>query len=157
MSKLVIIYETKTGNTELMAKAVAEGAKSIRETKVSTLRLGTRWPINSLNDADAIIVGSPTIYGNIPSDLQAFFQTLNYLQLKKRINLVGKKSAAFGSYGWDGGWNTRHIEDELIELGMEIVDDAVSAVDQGGAMETKIQKDDLAKCRLLGQNVARML
>jgi flavorubredoxin len=155
MAKVVIIYDTKTGNTELMAHAVAEGAKSVKDTVVSTLRLGTKWPISTLKDANAIIIGSPTRYGNITTELSTFFQTLAYLQSEKHVVLEGKKSAAFGSYGWDGGWNTQRIEEEMIKLGMEIVASAVSAVDQGGIMETRISKDDMDKCRRLGETVAK--
>lgn len=154
MAKVVIVYDSKTGNTELMAQTVAEGAKSVKGTVVQTQKLGTKFPIDTLKDADAIVVGSPTIYGNITHELTEFFQTLNYLQTVKHVVIKGKKGAAFGSYGWDGGWNTQRIEEELKSLGVQLVADTVSAADQGGVMQTKIGKDELAKCRILGQVVA---
>jgi len=50
--------------------------------------------------------------------------------------------------------DTERIEKELKALGVELVVPAVSAVDQGGAMQMKIHPDDLAKCRELGRVVA---
>ena len=155
MAKVIIIYDSKTGNTELMANAVAEGAKSVKGVDVQMQKIGTKFPVSILNDADAIVVGSPTIYGNITHELIEFFENIKYLVGAKHINLKGKRGAAFGSYGWDGGWNTERIVDELKALGVQIVAPTISAVDQGGVMQMKIHKDDLAKCRELGRAVAK--
>jgi flavorubredoxin len=155
MTKIVIIYDSKTGNTELMANAVAEGARSVKGVEVQVQKVGTRFPISILNSADAIIVGSPTIYGNITHEIVEFLGNIKYLTEAKHLNLKGKKGAAFGSYGWDGGWNTERIEEELKALGVQLVVPAVSAADQGGVMQMKIHKNDLAKCRELGVAVAK--
>jgi len=155
MPKVVIVYDSKTGNTELMANAVVEGANTVKGTKTELRKIGEKFPISTLKDADAIVIGSPTLYGNITSDVQEFLANLGNLQQSKRIILKGKKGAAFGSYGWDGGWNTERIEDELKKLGVQLVAPSVSAADQGGVMQMKIHKDDLAKCRELGTIVAK--
>jgi len=155
MAKVLIIYDSKTGNTELMANAVAEGVKSIKGMEIQVQKIGTKFPISILNDSDAVIVGSPTIYGNITHEIFEFFANVKYLVEAKRLKLKGKKGAAFGSYGWDGGWNTERIEQELKALGVDLVAPAVSAADQGGVMKMKIHKDDLAKCRELGKAVAQ--
>jgi len=155
MPKVVIVYDSKTGNTELMANAVAEGANSVKGVKTELRKIGAKFPINTLKDADAVVIGSPTMYGNITHEVQEFLANLEYLQQSKRIILKGKKGAAFGSYGWDGGWNTERIEDILKKLGVQLVAPSVSAADQGNVMQMKIHKDDLAKCRELGTAVAK--
>jgi flavorubredoxin len=155
MAKVFIIYDSKTGNTELMANAVAEGVRSVKGVETQLIKIGIKCSISILNDADAIIIGSPTIYGNITQEVREFLIDLNYLQTAKRLILRGKKGAAFGSYGWDGGWNTERIEQELKALGIHLVAPAVSAVDQGGAMQMKIHPNDLKKCRELGLAVAK--
>jgi len=154
MTKVVVVYDSKTGNTELMAQSVAEGAKDVEGTTVLVQKIGTKWPVSTLIDADALVVGSPTRYGSVTAELTEFFQNLNYLQKSNRVVLKGKKGAAFGSYGWDGGWNTTQIEDELKGLGVKLVAAAVSAPDMGGVMQERISKADLAKCRELGKKVA---
>jgi flavorubredoxin len=154
MLEIAVIYDSKTGNTELMAKSVAEGVCGIDGVTAELLKIGTKFPISSLEKAAAIIVGSPTIYGSVTDELAFFFENLNYLKRAKLIKTDGMKGAAFGSYGWDGGWNTERIEKELKALGVKLVAPYVSAVDQGGVMGVKIHKDDLEKCRELGRAVA---
>jgi NAD(P)H dehydrogenase (quinone) len=97
MAKLVIIYDSNTGNTELMTNAVAEGARNVQNVQVEVRKIGTRFSISILKDADAVIIGSPTIYGGISHSLVEFFSALNHLQAANHVNLKGKKGAAFGS------------------------------------------------------------
>ncbi len=157
MAKVIIIYDSQTGNTELMANAVAEGARSVKGVEVELRKIGTRFPTSILKGADAMIIGSPTIYGNISRELAEFFGNAGYLTEAKHLNLKGKKGAAFGSYGWDRGWNTGRIEEELKALGVELVAPAVSAADQSGLSPMKIHIDDLKKCRELGKTVAEAI
>ena len=154
MVKVVIIYDSKTGNTELMAKAIDQGICGIDGMDAELHKIGTKFPISILEKADAIIVGSPTIYGNITEELAFFFTNLGYLKSARLIDAEGMKGAAFGSYGWDGVWVTERIEKELEALGVKLVAPSVSAVDQGGVMGMKIHTDDLEKCRQLGRAVA---
>jgi flavorubredoxin len=155
MAKVIIIYDSGTGNTELMVNAVAEGARSVKNVEVQLHKIGTRFSIHILKDADGVIIGSPTIYGNMTHRLVEFFNTLRYLRTVGRIILNGKKGAAFGSYGWDRGWSTERIEQELKALGVELVAPAVSASEQGTYSPMKIDTGDLDKCRELGKAVAK--
>ncbi|UCH01728.1 MAG: FprA family A-type flavoprotein [Candidatus Bathyarchaeota archaeon] len=157
MWKVVIIYDSVTGNNELMAKAVAEGVESINHVEAQLYKIGDRFPISILNDAFAIIVGSPSIYGNMTLKLSQFFDNLNYLSEMKKIRIEGKKGAAFGSYAWDGGWHTERIEQELMKLGLEMVAPPLSVADQEGKRSRKISRDDVDRCRELGKTVARVV
>ncbi|MCJ7610024.1 flavodoxin domain-containing protein [Candidatus Bathyarchaeota archaeon] len=154
MVKLVIIYDSNTGNTELMTNAVAEGARNVQNVQVEVRKIGTRFSISILKDADAVIFGSPTIYGGISRSLVEFFSALNHLQAANHVNLKGKKGAAFGSYGWDRGWSTQRLERELQALGVNIVAPGVSAREQGAYGPIKTDADDLNKCRDLGKALA---
>ena len=154
MVKLVIIYDSNTGNTELMTNAVAEGARNVQNVQVEVRKIGTRFSISIFKDADAVIFGSPTIYGGISRSLVEFFSALNHLQAANHVNLKGKKGAAFGSYGWDRGWSTQRLERELQALGVNIVAPGVSAREQGAYGPIKTDADDLNKCRDLGKALA---
>ncbi len=155
MFKVVVIYDSVTGNNELMAKAVAEGVESVEGVETQLYKIGTKFPISIVKDAAALIVGSPSIYGNMTLKLNQFFTNLNYLKKEKKINVKGKKGATFGSYAWDGGWHTERIERELMKLGLEMVTPALSVADQEVKRDLKISRDDLDKCRELGKTVAR--
>ncbi|HID96297.1 MAG TPA: flavodoxin family protein, partial [Candidatus Latescibacteria bacterium] len=59
MAKLLIIYYSRSGNTEKMARLVSEGAKEVEGVDVEVKKVG-ETDIDDLLEADGIIVGSPT-------------------------------------------------------------------------------------------------
>lgn len=82
MTTVAIVYFSGTGNTKLMAEAIAEGVATIPETTASVLRItgeqitAGRWQddsmIEALNQADAIVIGTPTYMGGVAAQLKAF-------------------------------------------------------------------------------------
>ena len=130
--KTAVIYWSGTGNTEAMAKAVAEGAGAELFT-VSEFS-------GSVEDYDAIAFGCPAMGAEMleESEFDPFFT-----EIESRLS--GKKVGLFGSYGWGDGewmrnWETRVESDGAVLAGGEgvIANDAPS-------------DDDLEKCRALGK------
>lgn len=78
-----------------MAKAVAEGAKTIQGVEVE---LNYYVTPEALSNFDAIIVGAPTYHHDMTIDMKRLFEEAAV----KSINLKGIIGAAFGSYGWSG-------------------------------------------------------
>ncbi|MBW4565442.1 MAG: flavodoxin family protein [Mojavia pulchra JT2-VF2] len=82
MPTIAIIYFSGAGHTHLMAQAIAEGAKQAEGTNVEVLRItgeqivNGRWKddafIEKLNQADAIVFGSPTYMGGVAAQFKAF-------------------------------------------------------------------------------------
>lgn len=95
MKKLLVLYYSRSGNTEKMAKAVAEGAQSLGTVNVE---LNYHVDANDLPAFDAIVVGAPTYHHAIPVDFKNLFEEAG----AQRLSLKGKVGAAFGSYGWSG-------------------------------------------------------
>ena len=95
MSKLLVLYDSQTGNTERMAEAVAEGARSVPGVEVE-MKYYARP--EELAEADAIIFGSPTYYHEMTLPIKQMLEEA----AKAGISLKGKIGAAFGSYGWSG-------------------------------------------------------
>ena len=58
MSRAVVIYDTKFGNTEKVAGALAEGMKKQR-VKVDCSKIG-EVDISKLGDYDLLAIGGPT-------------------------------------------------------------------------------------------------
>ncbi|MDQ1278834.1 MAG: hypothetical protein QG670_94, partial [Thermoproteota archaeon] len=58
MARVLIVYDSKTGHTEAMAKAIAEGARTTN-VSVDLKKLGDPFPKTLLDSADAILIGSP--------------------------------------------------------------------------------------------------
>ncbi len=157
MPKIVIVYESMSGNTEKMAKAVVEGARAVKGVDVDIYKVGTRFPVSSLDKADAIVLGSPSVYGNVAPEMREFLTSVTKLKNSGKLLLKNKIGGVFGSYGWDGGWVVDALAEALKSLGVGVVPPVVSAVDQMGGMGTHISEESLRKCRDLGKAVAQRL
>jgi len=92
MTKVAIIYDSATHNTEIMAEAIAEGIRSEGvEVKFSHVHEAR---IEDIIDADGVVLGSGTYHHEMMPTLEVFIEKMMKLDLK------GKVGAAFGSYGW---------------------------------------------------------
>jgi flavorubredoxin len=140
-----------------MAKAVAEGATSIKGVDVELHKVGTRFPISSLDKIDAIILGSPTVYGSPTTDMREFLTAIADLKKSGRLLLKNKIGGVFGSYGWDGGWVVDSLAAIMKTLAIKVIPPMVSAVDQMGGMGVRISEENLNKCRELGKAIAEKL
>ena len=95
--KINIIYWSGTGNTQMMAEAIAQGAEEAG-AEVAVIPVSEADP--SKIDADVVILGCPAMGAeNLEeSEFQPFYDSV-------RDKLAGKKLALFGSYDWgDGEW-----------------------------------------------------
>lgn len=130
--KTAVIYWSGTGNTEAMAKAVAEsaGAELFTVSEFS----------GNVDDYDAVAFGCPAMGAEMleEGEFDPFFT-----EIESRLS--GKKVGLFGSYGWGDGewmrnWETRVESDGAVLVGGEgvIANDAPS-------------DEDLEKCRALGK------
>ena len=82
MSTVAIVYFSGQNHTHLMAQAIAEGVKQFKDTQVELLRItgeqitDGRWQdetiLTKLNEADAIVFGSPTYMGGVAAQFKAF-------------------------------------------------------------------------------------
>lgn len=140
MPTLLIVYNTKTGNTELMAKAVEEGAKTIQGVEVITTYHANP---EDLQNSDAIIIGTPTYNHNMTLDIQSLLEKT----AQKNIQLEGKTAAAFGSYGWSGEAPKQVLEILQNRFHMKTMEPPVLA-------NYKPDEKTLKKCRELGKKVA---
>ena len=140
MPKVLVLYYSSYGHIETMAKAVAEGARSagaqadirrVPETapeavaKAAHFKLDQEAPvakIEELADYDAIIVGAPTRFGRMPSQMAAFLDTAGGLWARGALN--GKVGAAFTSSATQHGGNETtlfSILANLLHFGLVIV------------------------------------
>jgi flavodoxin I len=95
MPKILVLYYSRTGNTEKMANSVAEGARNVGNTEVD---LEYHVDADDLVGYDAIVVGVATYHHDMPMDVKRLFEEA----AERGISLKDKTGAAFGSYGWSG-------------------------------------------------------
>ena len=95
MTKVLIVYATRIGNTRTIAEFIAEGLRDMgAEVKLLDVRDVKSEP--DLEGYDAYLFGSATYHGEMmPLMKQMLF-------IAERANLSGKAGGAFGSYGWSG-------------------------------------------------------
>ncbi|RMH05497.1 MAG: flavodoxin family protein [Aquificota bacterium] len=100
MGRVLVLYDSLTGNTEKMAKLVAEGAKRVEGIEVRLKKVDEATKEDVLW-ADGLAVGSPTNMGVLSWKLKGFFdEELGDLWGK----IDGKIACAFSSSGgWGGG------------------------------------------------------
>ncbi len=63
MAQVLIVYATDYGNTQKMAQALAEGARSVSSTQVE-VKLAEEVTADDLLKSDAVIVGTPVHMGS---------------------------------------------------------------------------------------------
>jgi NAD(P)H dehydrogenase (quinone) len=140
MAKVLVLYYSTYGHIEQMAQAMAEGAraagaavelKRVPETvpehvaRPAHFKLDQQAPIatvDELPDYDAIIIGAPTRYGRMPSQMAAFLDQTGGLWARGALH--GKVGAAFTSTATQhGGQETTQfsIITNLLHLGMVVV------------------------------------
>ena len=118
--KIVILFLSPHGSTEMMAHAVANGARHdglevisyhINSLTATELR-------NLMEEASAFIFGIPTFNRDIAKPM---WEVLAYLStVKLQTNLAG----VFGSFGWSGE-ACKMAEERLKSLGFKLVADSV--------------------------------
>ena len=140
--KIYVLYLSPHGNTELMAKSVAQGA-SIDGVEVfcyHTNHLNTSELRNLMEDAGAFIFGVPTIARDIPPPIWELFAYLTTVKLKTNI------AGVFGSYGWSGE-ACKMAEDRLKGIGFRFPATAVRAC-------FKPTAEILEQCEEMGKSIA---
>jgi multimeric flavodoxin WrbA len=107
MSTVYVIYHSDTGNTEKLARLVAEGAGSIAGTEVKLVRAG-ELDYDAAAAADGIAIGSPDYFSYVAGQVKTFFdKALNDARFK------GKPCATFGTHG--GGAKVLGVLDALVK------------------------------------------
>ena len=139
--KAAIVYWSSTGNTEAMANAVLEGAKTAGID--ADLIPAGEFSGSMLGDYDAVAFGCPAMGAEQleESEFEPMFAGLEG-------SLNGKKVALFGSYGWgDGQWMRDWCE--------RVKEDGAQLFSEEGLICNETPDDDVqAACRKLGADLA---
>ena len=139
MSKVAVIYWSGTGNTEAMAKAVAQGARG----KGAGADLLTPSEVNAAKLAayTGVALGCPAMGAETleEDEFDPMFQGI-------KSSLSGKKVALFGSYGWGGGEWMQTWEQDCRAAGVSLCADSVICCEAP-------EDDTIAACKALGEAV----
>jgi flavodoxin len=125
--KAIIIYHTRYGNTERIAKSLETGLKEasgIQDVVCTNVRDVTAVDDDSLKEYDIICIGAPTEGFSAPKPIKEFLGKL------KRVNLAGKYGFAFDTKVDSklSGSAAKFIEKELKSQDLQIVAPRESAI-----------------------------
>lgn len=114
MTRVLVLYYSSYGHIEMLARAVAEGASQVDGAVVSVKRVPELVPEdvcrasgikveqdapfadpNELGDYDAILIGTPTRFGNMAAQMRNFLDQTGGLWMRNA--LVGKVGSVFTS------------------------------------------------------------
>lgn len=138
MSKLVIIYWSSTGNTEIMANAVADGARGTDvDIQVIDVKDAKK---DQVVEADYVALGCPATGVEALEDdyMEPFVESLS------DIDWTNKRLGLFGSYDWgDGDW-MREWEERMEGYGAKLVKEGVIA-------NLEPEDENIDQCEALGE------
>jgi NAD(P)H dehydrogenase (quinone) len=195
MTKVLVLYYSSYGHIEALAQAVAEGAREVGALadikRVPELvpeqvahKAGYKMSqsagvasVSELPDYDAIVIGTPTRFGNMASQMKNFLDQCGGLWAEDR--LVGKVGSVFTSTGSQHGGQESTIlatHTVLLHLGMVVVGlpysfkgqlrmDAVTGgspygastlSDDGSGGDRQPSENELEGARYQGAHVARI-
>jgi flavodoxin len=148
MLKIIVIYESKYGNTKRVAELIIEGMNEINETEASLKEI-KEVDLKTISDYDVIIIGSPNHMGGSTRGIKGFIDKLS------KIKLEGKMFAVFDTYmGKDFEKALKKMEKQINKRvpGLKQLTDGLSIKVQG--MKGPIVERELPKCKEFGKNIA---
>ena len=147
MNALVLYHSQEHGNTEAMAKAVAEALEAEGADVTLHNTNEGRYDIMQFPRVDCVAVGSPDYYSYIAGGLKMFLDDHYIADVRKGVEgLKDKPLALFYSHG--GGGKVREPLETLITK--RIGEPVAETVESKGAPEEEV----LEECRSLGRKLA---
>jgi len=136
MVQVLVLYYSTTGNTESLAKAVADGARTVAQVVVKRVDYAT---VQDFISSDAIAFGSPNYFGYMAGQMKDYFDKA----WSVRSLVGGKLAAAFTSGGGSSNAALLSLENMMNSFKLQ------KAVD-GVVSSRKPTEQDLEKCKALG-------
>lgn len=95
MAKALVVYTSRTGETQRIGELIAEGLR-INGMDAVVAKTNDIKSEKDLQGYDALVFGSATYHGDMMQGMKTF------LFLAEKAGLAGKVGGAFGAFGWSG-------------------------------------------------------
>ncbi len=151
LTKVLVVYESKHGNTKLAAEKIIEGMSEVKDIEVSLYEI-KEVNLTNVPNYDVILIGSPNHFGGPTRSIKKFIDSF------EKINLNGKLFAVFDTYlGKDYEKAVNKMENKVNEkvLGSRLVTPGLSIRVQG--MKGPIQEEEFLKCKEFGRKIVNQL
>jgi len=151
LTRILVVYESKYGNTKLLAEKIAEGAREVERTEVLISEV-KRVGFDTIHGYDAVLIGSPNNIGGPTRGIRKFIDKLG------KLKLGDKGFAVFDSYmGRDIEKAVKKMERRMSEKVAE-----AKLLTPGLSMQVEgtkgpISEGELPKAREFGNRIAAQL
>ncbi len=145
MADILIIFHSQTGNTERLAKAVAQGVEETTNAR-AVLKRAADTEAQDLRNCSAVIICSPEYFGYMAGAVKDFFDR-TYEELKDDAAVHKKPFSIVISAGNDGSFALSHIE--RICKGYRL-----RKVQKPIVCKGRVTEEMLARCVELGSTIA---
>jgi len=164
---VLIAYDSMTGQTERLAHAVAEGVKKVPDA-IASVKKVQDVSKEDLKTAQAIVLGSPTYYANIPGRMKVVIDDWSW---KMKVDFTDKVGGAFATGGGQVGGKEHvvislllfMINNRMVVAGPLYQDKdgddiwaEVGAAAITGPLDPGVSAKELDGARRLGDRVARL-
>ena len=139
--KLAVVYWSGTGNTEMMARAMVDGAKAAG-ADVEPLTPDF-FPASKLADFDGLLLGCPAMGNEVLEEAE--FEPM-FASLEKKLADV--PVGLFGSYGWGSGEWMEDWQKRCKEQGAKVFG-------EGAIVNNTPDDEALAGCRSFAEDFVR--
>ena len=148
MTKAIVVYESKYGNTKIVAERIAEGLGTGKGIKVDVTNLKD-VDLGRISDYDVILIGSPNHMGRQTRGIKNFIDKLGKLKLKNKSAAVFDTCASK-----DFEKAVKKMESQLAKVapGVRLASPGLSIVVTG--MKGPMALEDLPKCQEFGKKIA---
>jgi NAD(P)H dehydrogenase (quinone) len=165
--RVLIAYYSLTGNTEKMARGVAEGIRRVPGVTAVVKQAGEVTK-QDLEAADGVILGCPTYYANIPGKMKVVIDDWSW---KMKVDFTDKIGGAFSAGGGQVGGKEHVVEslllfmlsNRMIVAGPLYRNEKTGSVwgESGsaamtGPLDPGVSDQELDSARRLGERVARL-
>jgi menaquinone-dependent protoporphyrinogen IX oxidase len=150
LTKVLVAFDTKYGNTKLVAETIAEGMREVEGMEVTISNM-KEIDLKKIIDYDAILMGAPNHMGGPTRTAKKFIDKLGKLNLNKLV-------AVFDTYMHkDFDKAVKKMEKKINEKAPElkIVTPGLSIRVEG--MKGPIAEEEFPKCREFGKQVATQI
>ncbi len=151
--KVVIVYDSMWGSTELMARTIIDGISQAGAVGrlIHIRKDGRTEAAAELLEAACLAVGTPTLHMRPMPEVAGFLSYVKSLapvaKGKNDPRGKGRAALAFGSHGWSGG-GASWVAEHLAKVGYQMDPEVISCV-------YRPDRDTLDKCGKAGAQLAR--
>jgi len=152
MAKVIVVYESRYGNTKRVAESIIEGIREVGGVEFSLKELKELGDAKRIAEYDVILIGSPNHVGGPTRGIKGFIDKFGELPL------TGKKFAVFDTYlGRDFEKAVKKMEKRIKEKAPDLKQIAPGLSIKVKGIKGPIEEGELARCVEFGKNIANKL